>query len=1420
MASRKESHKMKSAITDERKKRLLRVHRRSLDQREMRQEEINKRRQIDDMSPVIESQEASKNPSAAGTPVTQNAGASRLVLLKKWKEERELKRKLEAMERAKSKPGFIVKHLNHNDIDLYNKMKAATAKTAAVKQTVAIPKAAKTTTGPAASAAKTTTAKPSVKPATKAVPKTTATKRTAAAVTQPEKKPAAAPVTRTTRSRETASAKTVSPVASKKAKKSPAKRGTKPNFMAPTASSQTRTATGAKKEVAPQATTTQKRRGPARTVKDTGKVSTRRGGGEAQSSFAPSNFEFEAPSNLASFVFKPLSPTSSAGFLYPQGNTSNTTTISSFTQRVGRTSTPKGDGPPPSSSEDDVSDEAQNKAGAEQSDGSSTRRSRSKARCSRNISADGSPVLEGKKAANKTSSTVVSDSGIEANAAGMDTSNMKTLTQESSAAASEEEAPTSEQKSSPVKSRKGRKSRHSVSKKLKAEDHSEQESETAVEAEKSVVEGNEDSTQTQPRKNKRKSKRVSIQAEATADHDDSEEQAPAKKQRRKSRKSTNISKLEAVSESEKVQESMMTTTEEVETPSKSKRSRRSAAAKAEETVQETEVHVEEKKDEQEPKSTASRRSGRSDLPDGGDSQSTKADDEAMEVNMEEGKGDQADVSTPKKSGRSCRRSIINQLKDSVENQDSATTEEKPVSGKKSVTLVEPFPLVGGAPSTPENPGHNLRGRRAKDDLFLTPGPPVTSQKRSTTKRRRTATMVALSSAKSPEEAVKIIATSPMIEMNRRTPKAKISPDQRNQNTPLVFEESDFALVPVQLSSAFDALSSDATTTDDNTTISTEVDAAQDTQSVAGSTETQEAACISSSDGVSEKRDVATFRERLSAEREKLTQLSHRWTEVLETTKDLTEEVQGQLRTTLCQAQLLMDSHKKSKFARFRGLVDKCEAGDPSTTCQDLEGFWDLVLLEVKNIYNEFDHLERLQQNNWQPDVPEVKPVSQPAKKTKKLAGPGGSKKPKPTVKSKFAAFKAQLMKQRQPQEGPAADSEGPVVEKVFDAGFFKVNSPVRTPTYHCEAGTPSKSKAPGSSSATAKTCTDPTSTPTTTSTSPKKADNKENVAHVFLRRSVGATPGRRSYVPTVPSPLLKDGAVVAHSPPPHLSPSKKVNTANNASSDGGSEEVDEKVAVSTPVRPRKSLAGRRNSRGRKSVSFVEKSQGDSEQAEDRVDLMAYLQPSSSQSNSPIQENVLEDSPFSVEDVLKHSNCDTPTSANPATRQSSGRQQKCLKSLPTSERRRSRHSVSFAASTNTSEGSFTLPCTPYNTSSLGRQQKCLKSLPTSERRRSRRSVSFAASTNTSEGSFTLPCTPYNTSSLVPGKRVSRRSLASPSQGEASPLGELKKLTATPPLRRSARPSLLYTPPKVDPSKPKTHSKNIPVGTLISFSPQDQ
>lgn len=51
-----------------------------------------------------------------------------------------------------------------------------------------------------------------------------------------------------------------------------------------------------------------------------------------------------------------------------------------------------------------------------------------------------------------------------------------------------------------------------------------------------------------------------------------------------------------------------------------------------------------------------------------------------------------------------------------------------------------------------------------------------------------------------------------------------------------------------------------------------------------------------------------------------------------------------MRTAVGQARLLM----KERFKQFSGLVDDCEfaRGEKTTTCTDLQGFWDMVYYQA------------------------------------------------------------------------------------------------------------------------------------------------------------------------------------------------------------------------------------------------------------------------------------------------------------------------------------------------------------------------------------------------------------------------------------------------------------------------------------------
>ena len=62
-----------------------------------------------------------------------------------------------------------------------------------------------------------------------------------------------------------------------------------------------------------------------------------------------------------------------------------------------------------------------------------------------------------------------------------------------------------------------------------------------------------------------------------------------------------------------------------------------------------------------------------------------------------------------------------------------------------------------------------------------------------------------------------------------------------------------------------------------------------------------------------------------------------------------EDVAGQVRTTIGQARLLMN--KKGRFEQFSGLVDNCAngTGEKKTTVMDLQGFWDMIYFQVRNL---------------------------------------------------------------------------------------------------------------------------------------------------------------------------------------------------------------------------------------------------------------------------------------------------------------------------------------------------------------------------------------------------------------------------------------------------------------------------------------
>ncbi|XP_012859101.1 disks large-associated protein 5 [Echinops telfairi] len=152
-----------------------------------------------------------------------------------------------------------------------------------------------------------------------------------------------------------------------------------------------------------------------------------------------------------------------------------------------------------------------------------------------------------------------------------------------------------------------------------------------------------------------------------------------------------------------------------------------------------------------------------------------------------------------------------------------------------------------------------------------------------------------------------------------------------------------------------------------------------------------------------------------------------------------------IRTTVGQTRLLM----KERFKQFEGLVNDCEykRGEKETTCTDLDGFWDMVSFQIDDVNQKFNNLSKLEESNWQHN-------SNTSKKTVRKKGVSNTtNKPKQdgggriAARNRLAAIKnAMRQRMKQEEQAEAADSVVPTTVDtiVFDAGFFRIESPVKS----------------------------------------------------------------------------------------------------------------------------------------------------------------------------------------------------------------------------------------------------------------------------------------------------------------------------------------------------------------------------------------
>ncbi|XP_014220239.1 uncharacterized protein LOC106648078 isoform X1 [Trichogramma pretiosum] len=147
----------------------------------------------------------------------------------------------------------------------------------------------------------------------------------------------------------------------------------------------------------------------------------------------------------------------------------------------------------------------------------------------------------------------------------------------------------------------------------------------------------------------------------------------------------------------------------------------------------------------------------------------------------------------------------------------------------------------------------------------------------------------------------------------------------------------------------------------------------------------------------EEKTAQYYKFILDREIERLNERCDTWNTIKES-DGTPEDIVYQILAAVGQTQLLI----RKKFERFRRLVLDCETGkgEMLVTCKDLQGFWEMMYMEIKDCDNRFNRLEDLKTKNW---VDEEQERLEKEKFTKKKPAPK-----KTVVKKKPIAAKSNM----------------------------------------------------------------------------------------------------------------------------------------------------------------------------------------------------------------------------------------------------------------------------------------------------------------------------------------------------------------------------------------------------------------------------
>jgi len=167
--------------------------------------------------------------------------------------------------------------------------------------------------------------------------------------------------------------------------------------------------------------------------------------------------------------------------------------------------------------------------------------------------------------------------------------------------------------------------------------------------------------------------------------------------------------------------------------------------------------------------------------------------------------------------------------------------------------------------------------------------------------------------------------------------------------------------------------------------------------------------------------------------------------------DIPEVIQGMIRSAVGQGRQIL----AERFPQFRDLVDRCASGasSPKILESDLQGFWEMIDIQVKDVQQKFSALSISESNGW--SLPLADEVVAAVKMTSKaMLVNKGNNRPRSAAPSEglkdLIVQRKKMLTVKIPEvhiekeEGKIKSTAAmlsPVPLKTFDGGFFTLSSP-------------------------------------------------------------------------------------------------------------------------------------------------------------------------------------------------------------------------------------------------------------------------------------------------------------------------------------------------------------------------------------------